>query len=405
MGSIAIIAVTLFSITGIFDQSQTQTDNELVTTNVKVSLTQTETVAIPEKNIVNPTISKSTLISSLSNPISKSDIISPELEFILPMLFASAIPSGQNPVTVDTWTLSGATLSSSLATDSANNIYFINNNKIGRLNPSTNLVEEWEVPTTNSGVSDITIDSSNNVYFGEYTANKIGKLNPINNEFTEWTITGSNNIKEVETDSVGNVYYLEQGGNKISKLDPLTNAITEWVIDLPPTGHTGEPGIARLVVNSPDKVYVVIHAGMLEIDTTTNQALAFWIGDISYVQCGVGILATAPCHTHNSPSGVTISPDGLIGYYLGWSANFPGAYLFNPTTQQTTWIKSPSIGIAFDSSEKIYVKVPSAGGLGQVDISINLRTVWETPIVSEIVIDSLGQVIFLTDSSEITRFR
>ena len=157
--------------------------------------------------------------------------------------------------------------------------------KIGRLTPATNTINEWTIPTDDSGPTDIVSDSSSSaVYFIEdknriklvnlillvlnfqkydpnsnstttrgfiditfdgnlnqlyYVLNDtltIGRLDTSTNKTTEWKIPSqnSNSTSPNEITSLTNIYgvifFVKSDSNKIGRLTPATNTITEWTI-------------------------------------------------------------------------------------------------------------------------------------------------------------------------------
>jgi len=197
-----------------------------------------------------------------------------------------------------------------LDVDSSGNVWVTDmvNEKIVRLNPSTNAVTKWS--STDSGMnvpSAVTLDSSGNVYFTGTGGGIVGKLVPSTNAMTEWTLSGAGfglGERHLAVDSSGNlfvsgdhrgsggslpsetqfyilrintstdvqtkwnipseivpygldidsndiVYFAEKSGDRIGRLVPTTNIITEWTI---PTSSSSPLDVA---VDSSDNVYYV----------------------------------------------------------------------------------------------------------------------------------------------------
>lgn len=137
-----------------------------------------------------------------------------------------------------------------LAIDSSNNVFVTasgsSSDLVGRLSPSTNSFTFWYVPTGSSTIG-ASIDSSNNLWFGESSANRIAKLDPSSNQVTSWAIPTTCNSSTCVTDvkvnpSGSNVLFTQYTGARIGRLDPSTNLITLWPM---PTG-AGNPGFISL---------------------------------------------------------------------------------------------------------------------------------------------------------------
>ncbi len=158
--------------------------------------------------------------------------------------------------TVTQWDIPTAnSLPTSVKFDSSGSVYFIesNANKIGRLHLETNKISEWSLPSNssdssagnNSGIKDnsrqlssLSLDpSTRSVYYLEGNSNTIGRLDPETNKITEWVLpsnssdSGMGQLSSLGVDaSTGNVYYVESNSNTIGRLDPETNKITEWSV-------------------------------------------------------------------------------------------------------------------------------------------------------------------------------
>ena len=103
-------------------------------------------------------------------------------------------------------------------------------NIIGRLNPVAHETSKWSlttfrVPTPNSEVHEIEVDSSGSIWFTEFSdyASKIGKYTPLTNVFTEYPIitpTAKPQGLAVYTEAGGtiNVWFTEFGGRRIGRI-------------------------------------------------------------------------------------------------------------------------------------------------------------------------------------------
>jgi virginiamycin B lyase len=71
---------------------------------------------------------------------------------------------------------------------SSGKVYFaeLTGNKVGRLDPSTNQITEWDVPTSGSWPREVAVYGGK-VWFNEELSNKIGKLFPTGGTVTNVT--------------------------------------------------------------------------------------------------------------------------------------------------------------------------------------------------------------------------
>ena len=117
-------------------------------------------------------------------------------------------------------------------TDSNGNIWFTESgrNRIGKLNPDTNEVTEFLIPTVGSEPFGIAVDYSNRVWFAEHGTNKIGVYVPGANRFTEFTRTQSGTPYAISTDSEGQppIWFTDVAQNKIGKVDPYIGLTTAF---------------------------------------------------------------------------------------------------------------------------------------------------------------------------------
>ena len=64
--------------------------------------------------------------------------------------------------------------------------------KIGMINPTTDAITEFAIPTASSGSQDITAGPDGNLWFTENAANKVGMINPTTHAITEFAIPTKN---------------------------------------------------------------------------------------------------------------------------------------------------------------------------------------------------------------------
>ena len=106
-------------------------------------------------------------------------------------------------------------------------------NRIGEINPTTHKVEEFELPSPDSGQQGpfgITAGPDGNVWFTELVGNRIGRITP-SGEITEFPVPTANSEPiAIAKGPDGNLWFAEQDGEKIGRIDPSTHEITEFPI-------------------------------------------------------------------------------------------------------------------------------------------------------------------------------
>jgi len=146
---------------------------------------------------------------------------------------AYAISSTQSSITVKTWT--GA-IGTSLAFDSARNHFSSRNNEreIVFIDITANTKKTWVLPNDNRQQTNrdkMGVDSSGNLYFGQFDANrdfpKLGRLNPLTNVFTEFDFGGNRIITHVIVTPSDEIFFVDGGGG-VKKLDIAQNKVFVW---------------------------------------------------------------------------------------------------------------------------------------------------------------------------------
>ena len=168
-----------------------------------------------------------------------------------------AIPPEQDLIVLSSWKINTTNIKD-IAVDSTGNIYFTEyaSNKIGRLTPATNTINEWTIPTDDSRPTDIVSDSSSSaVYFIEDKTDKIGKLDFANSKFSEYdpnsNSTTTRGFIDITFDgNLNQLYYVLNDTLTIGRLDTSTNKTTEWKIPSQ-NSHSTSPN----EINSLTSVY------------------------------------------------------------------------------------------------------------------------------------------------------
>jgi streptogramin lyase len=233
-----------------------------------------------------------------------------------------AIPADQTAAVLSTWAIPSYSKDiANVASDFGGNAYFseTSTNKIGRLEPATNMITEWTLPTNSSKPAGIAFDpSSGSVYFAESSANKIGRLVVATNAITEWTLpTNSSNpgFRQISFDSgSGHVYFVENNGNKIGRLEPAKNTFTEWTL---PTKSSNIQSI------SPS------FGGIYFAESSTNK--------IGRLEPATNMITEWTLPTNSSkPAGIAFDPSSGSVYFAESSANKIGR-LVPATNVVTEW--------------------------------------------------------------------
>jgi streptogramin lyase len=107
-----------------------------------------------------------------------------------------------------------------------------NVNQIMRLNPLTNTVKAWTIPTADSVPDEVALAGSR-IYFTEFRGNNLGALDLKSNKITEWAspipVSSRSRMSGVAVTADGTQVYFSQGDH-IGVLDLGANTITVWQV-------------------------------------------------------------------------------------------------------------------------------------------------------------------------------
>ena len=153
---------------------------------------------------------------------------------------------------------------SGIAVDSLNNVYVASQKKIQKFDSNGNFILKWGSQGTGDGqfnvVSDIVVDSSNNLYITDWHNNRIQKFDSNGNFILKWGIDSSKGEPfGMAIDSSNNLYVSQPvNGGQVQKFDSNGN----FLLKIP--GNTGS-SIYDVDIDSSDNLYVVSYAAPMKI--------------------------------------------------------------------------------------------------------------------------------------------
>jgi streptogramin lyase len=173
---------------------------------------------------------------------------------------------------VTSWNMPSGAVHFNIAFDSAGNAWFgKTNSKVARLNPGTNTLTEWTMPTAGSySAQVIGVDATNRVYICEPTIKKFARLDPSTNTVTEWNIAGANNFNTCwNRDADDNQIWFSRSTTEVLRLDPATNELKIWACQI---GCGAVSGVSQ---ESAGKVWFGESGRVNSLDTTTNAIVTY----------------------------------------------------------------------------------------------------------------------------------
>jgi len=114
------------------------------------------------------------------------------------------------------------------------NLWFTEQNKIGKISPLTGQITEYNIPIANAGPKGITNGPDGNLWFTEANANQIGKISPLTGQITEYNIpTNDSYPVRITAGPDGDLWFTEQNGNQIGKISSRPVRLQNTVYPLP----------------------------------------------------------------------------------------------------------------------------------------------------------------------------
>ena len=137
------------------------------------------------------------------------------------------------------------------AVDPQGNIWFgeMNNNRLGRFNPTTDTFTEWHPAQGHSGIMGLAADAHGDIWYAELAGNNIGRFTPATCHFTIYAVpnkggngAGPNGLALAPD---GRIWVTLESADRVAVLDPTTGALKMYDLPNPNPGHIILPyGIA-----------------------------------------------------------------------------------------------------------------------------------------------------------------
>jgi virginiamycin B lyase len=108
--------------------------------------------------------------------------------------------------------------------------------------PPAVTIKEWDVPTPNSRPHDPALAPDGSLWYTGQMANKLGRLDPKTMEIKEYELPQGARPRRLALAADGAIYYSDYARGFLGRLDPATGKVEEWPS---PGGPTSKPyGIA-----------------------------------------------------------------------------------------------------------------------------------------------------------------
>jgi uncharacterized repeat protein (TIGR01451 family) len=204
------------------------------------------------------------------------------------------------------------------------NLWFTETNSnpshISQLNPTTHVIKEFPTPTNTSFPQSITAGPDGNFWLTEGSGHNIGEINPTTHAIAEFPLAAGTDPFGIAAGPDGNLWFTEADGNKIGEINPTTHAIAEFPI---PTSDS-----------SPLEIIAGPDGNLWFTEEFSNK-----IGEINPTTHAI---AEFPVPTANGdPIGIAAGPDGNL-----WFTEVGPSKIgqINPTTHAIVEFPIPSTG-------------------------------------------------------------
>ena len=216
------------------------------------------------------------------------------------------------------------------------------------------IITEYGGLTTSSGPHGITSGPDGALWFTEGAGNRIGRIDPTTHAVTEYELTPSSDPRIITSGPDGALWFTEYSGNRIGRIDPTTHAVTEYggltAGSLPYGITSGPDGALWFTEYLGDRIgridptthavteYGGLTAGSGPFGITSGPDGALWFTEITGYR--IGRITTGGAVTEyggltadSEPHGITSGPDGAL-WFTEEAGNRIGR--IDPTTHAVT---------------------------------------------------------------------
>jgi len=234
-------------------------------------------------------------------------------------------------------------------------------NALGRLDPNTGEIREFQIKTPQSGPQGLAEDASGNIWYAADSKGQLGKLDPKTGTITEYPISNATgrDPRAPVADQKGNLWFTVRDGNMIGRFSSAGAAFTLRPSPTPkslPEGITvnskGVPFFAEAGSNkvaSVDPATMAVHEFVIPDSAARPRRIAIdskdivWFTDSARGYLGRLDPTTGSVKEWASPGGVTSVPYAIAAIgadvWFSQSGTTPNTLVrFEPATERfQTW--------------------------------------------------------------------
>lgn len=234
---------------------------------------------------------------------------------------------------------------------------------IGMINPATDAISSFKLPTAGAGPYGITTGPDGNIWFAETGAGAIGMINPTTDAISSYSVlAGSRGVDNITAGSNGNLWFTLGASHQIGEINPTTHAVSEFTLS--PCCYAGPNDITA----GPDGNVWFTWAG---------------IGDVAKINPKTDAITYFTVLPGDGPVGITAAPDGNLWFAEGW---FGGSQIgaINPTTNAVSSFPTPTDGsspwgITAGLDGNLWFAESNTGILGAINPATDAITEYSIP--------------------------
>ena len=227
-----------------------------------------------------------------------------------------------------------------------NNIWFVETastasggDRIGDMTVGGQLLNEFPIPTVDSGPTDLGVGPDCNIWFSEYSAGKVGRVNAAGH-FDEFSVGGGSAPCGIGAGPDGNVWAALCFGETLDVFNPATFPAAPSLLHAYPTGavnpsqptagfdkasvwfaELGSTKLGRMDMSGGVTEFPVAPAGNHPVCLALGPDGDYWftvtsaVNDVGKLDPGTGIATLYPVAGSSGLHAITLGPDGAM--YFG----------------------------------------------------------------------------------------
>jgi len=242
-----------------------------------------------------------------------------------------------------------------LTVDAQDRVWFTEflGNKIGVYDQSSKHLDEYVIPTNDSGPADLTFDKHGILWFTEAYARQVGRFDPQNQSFREYPLGSSTGAQYVASpvgiavDEEEHVWFADHGGNWIGEFDPSTQQLILYPTHTPQPDQYPESIPNGILIDRQGRVWFTEHGGnsIAYFDTSNQTMVEFPIP--------TGPISTALW--------LALAPNGNV-WFTEWTTNKIGVVDANQSVPISLQVSQNSLQLQTSQEKFLLLTITPAHG-------------------------------------------